>query len=211
MRAELKYKDITSADSATLGSRITKFSGDVAAGSPGTVLQLVNGLTAGNSPSGGIIGSKATFRTWNFKAEICAQNASAPISGVAYRLALVVDKQPNAAAPAWSDIWKTTPGTPTTFNAIEAQLNLDNRDRFVVLWDKEGVLFPSSSICTRTLKKFMKIPSAYGTPQYTATPDGTISSIKTYSYFLVMWTDGTSAGNSDLAIKYQSRLRYTDA
>jgi len=122
------------------------------------------------------------------------------------RVMVVEDLQANGAAPAVTDILKTA--EPTSF------MNMNNRDRFKVHFDKQVALTMSAVVTTNTLGgatvnniKFYKKLNSSVTFQGTA---ATVASIATSAFYLV--TVGLNAGaTSDSHFVWSSRMRFIDA
>lgn len=124
--------------------------------------------------------------------------------GNAIRVWLVYDKQPNGAAPAFTDIFKVA--------SINTLNNLNNRDRFQILWDKsftlEGNTITAGAVTAGSInaycgKKFMSCNLA---SQFSGT-GATIASIATGAiYFCHITNDGSCYDFSG-----STRIRFTDS
>lgn len=124
-----------------------------------------------------------------------AANASA------VRCALIYDKQTNGALPALSDIYDTG----SAASAEQSMHNLNNRDRFVVLYDEIFQLDQAQKI-THSFKYYRKVQleTVYGA-------DGaTIAEISTGALYWV--TIGSfAAGATDVDQFTTIRIRYLDS
>jgi len=123
------------------------------------------------------------------------------------RLIIVYDKQPNGAVPAITDILVTSSSI--------SQLNLNNRDRFQVIKDKQWVLGPYWTQSTATtsfavadrvtypVKIFKKLNLE---TVFNAANGGTIADINTGALFMV--TIGHRADGGSFSVC--TRVRYDD-
>lgn len=138
--------------------------------------------------------------------------------GAIYRIMLVYDSQPNGANPSASDLLKSTAGTTTAASPV----NLDNRDRFLVLRDYYlvertaanaggGAGVQPSTIssgatagqpdCIHWYVKLKHLETIYKASA------GAITDISSGSLLIVTVTQGAAAG-WDLSVS--SRLRFYD-
>lgn len=129
------------------------------------------------------------------------------------RMIIFCDFQPNGAVPAITDL--LVAADPTS------QLNLNNRDRFRILADKEYVLDPylvdrttagsmyaSTTNQVKFVKKFKKIGIE---TIYNATNGGTIADINSGALYM-LWIGMATAGAGTASSFYgTSRVRYADA
>lgn len=127
------------------------------------------------------------------------------------RLMLVMDLQPNATLATITQILNTADPT--------SQLNLDNRDRFKILKDKQWALDPymystvatqslaSASGQSRPLKVYKKLNTEV---LFNATNGGTFADIITGN-LLMVWIGSTAAGtNTDGNAVVSTRVRFSD-
>lgn len=144
------------------------------------------------------IGRKVILKSFQIRAIFGLENASVP-SGVRYLL--VYDKQTNGALPAITDILNTA----SAQNPVTAMLNLNNRDRFVILWDKIFQLNTSFSIFQH-FKKYKKLRHE---TVYSGTT-ATIGSIITGGLYVVT-IGSVPAGITDVDNGMTMRVRFVDA
>lgn len=189
-RGELKYVDTSANDQGIL--------------STGGVV-LCNGTATGTDYTNRI-GRKIMMKSIRIYVNMFnagSTTQSYPI-GVSGKISLVYDTQPNGAtAPTYTAIYNSAhPGSP---------LNLNNRDRFKVLWTKNFVIGSyaiSSSILsagsptnvTRQTYKKVNLPVIYG---------GTTAAqadIQTGAVYLCAVVDA----NNGAAFDYNIRIRYID-
>lgn len=127
------------------------------------------------------------------------------------RMIIVCDTQPNGTVFAITDLLNTA--TP------ESQLNLNNRDRFSVICDKQWVLGPeyysgtatqaynSSSQQIYPIKKYKKLNIE---TIFNAGNAGTIADMNSGALYMV-WIGSTGAGNfTDANAILSSRVRFQD-
>lgn len=187
---ELKYIDTSAVDQGIL-----------AAGS----LVLMNGCATGTTVTTRvgrkIVMKSITININTFNAGATSQ--SYPI-GVSGKISLVYDSQPNGgAAPGYTSIYKSAHPT--------SPLNLDNRDRYKVLWTKNFVVgsyeiaaskLTAGSPTNSTRKGYKKcnLPVIFG-------GDGsTQADIQTGALYLTAVVDA----NLGAAFDYFVRVRYSD-
>jgi len=132
------------------------------------------------------------------------------------RIMLIYDRQPNGAAPAITDVLQDSTGATSTF----VGLNLNNKDRFIVLRDRQ-VLLPQLGVAgvppgTVTNANELNLDKTYNIHEYIKLSGleqtfkasaGAVADLSTGGLFiaaLIGVTDGWR-------IEYASRLRYYDA
>lgn len=127
------------------------------------------------------------------------------------RCILFVDYQPNGASPNSTDVLKEANSG--------SQLNLNNRDRFRILWDKTYALGPYVVDTTATqsimgtcqqvavVKKFKKINVE---TIYNSTNAGTIADINSGAIYM-MWIGNVSGSTLSSAARVSVRVRFSDS
>lgn len=115
------------------------------------------------------------------------------------RLMVVIDRQANGVAPTLGNILDTT----LISSPSKAFMNLDNRARFSVIWDKKFTL----DTTTYTLRDFNVFKKKLIDVTYNGITNG-IGSIATNSLYLVAMSDAAAANAP--ALVCGSRIRYTD-
>lgn len=141
-------------------------------------------------------------------------DASEAVSDMAgYRMVLVYDRQCNGVPPTFDDIFEFTMGTSVF---ITNPLNLANRDRFLVLWDKQFVLdgvvnsAGTQNINTQKFFKKYKRLNLETIFQNDASTAG-INDIKTGSMFLIVFSNQrTTTDDGFSLVTMDSRIRYVD-
>jgi len=148
---------------------------------------------------------KSVLLSSNFYNSIAA--LSAAVQGGMGKVSIVYDSQPNGAAalPAYTDIYVN--------NTPHAPLNLNNRDRFKVLWTKTWQVAPytlnaapaiiagAPQNAIRKGYKKLNLPVIFGNT------GGTIGDIQTGSLLLCVGVDV----NNTTSFDYYTRVRYSDA
>lgn len=138
------------------------------------------------------------------------------------RILIVYDRQANGALPAIADILQTTDqataNTTTSFSGV----NLNNRDRFVILRD-ERIVTPSATVTAGVITNLGVVDPVHRLTnfdwyikmkglltQYKAdSAPAVIGDIATGSLLLVTF-GATAAGSEGWAVALESRLRYLD-
>jgi len=137
------------------------------------------------------------------------------------RMAVVYDKQPNGALPTISDLYldQASQSGDSSFSGVTSGVNMNNRDRFEILWDWDAS-FPPCNTSTATqgvitatnddyrLNTFIKLKNRethYRADSATAV----IGDIATGSLFLVGFGQLT-AGTEPWNMNISARLRYSD-
>ena len=142
--------------------------------------------------------------------EYALTNAIGGAPGQMARMIILNDLQPNGALPVITDI--LAQANPT------AHLNLNNRDRFRVIIDKQWALDPYTFNTTATTSQSsqgnvnafnvyrkVNIPTIFN-----ATNGGTIADINTGALILV-WIGSVVAGATDSNALHSTRIRFYDA
>lgn len=140
-----------------------------------------------------------------------AQQVVASVQPQHVRMILFVDKQPNGAAPAVTDVLNTAEPA--------SQLNLNNRDRFMILKDKNWWLGSyylnntngtSAAMCDRGGYVFKVFKKCGIETIFNGTNGGTIADINSGALFM-FWIGSTAAGaNSDANAQLSTRVRFID-
>lgn len=126
------------------------------------------------------------------------------------RMMIVYDQQPNGVAPAITDL--LVESLPTS------QLNLNNRDRFKILCDKEYVFdwsiysntatqaVATAGRCIHLVKKYKKLNLE---TIFNAVNGGSIADIASGALFMV-WIGSVVTGSTDCNAYVSTRVRYSD-
>lgn len=157
---------------------------------------LLNGCTPGSGATNRI-GRKITMISCHVKLYI-KQNTSDNSNWTGVKIALVYDKQTNATALSWSDVYDTS--------SVIADRNLDNRDRFIVLWDSKAIGFDAygSAKNVHTENVFIKRRLDV---IFNSGSAGTVADIQTGSLHLLHYTDETTNVPS---MGCQTRVKFVD-
>jgi len=163
----------------------------------------LNPIPVGDGPSGRI-GRSVTITSIQFMYNLDVHHTETNV--VYMRFLVVLDKQANGAAPAYTDVMNAS--------SALAYRNLDNADRFVVLHDKMTRYTPSALSSAGSLRysgpTFMNIFRKCNIPivyDNTAT-SGAITTIRSNNLCCLGFLYGAQTGNNDF--KGILRLRYRD-
>lgn len=163
------------------------------------ILTLVNGLTQGTTASTRV-GRQILMKSVEIKGHFVADSTT---SITPVRCMLVLDHQPNGAAPAFTDIYDT---------AVPSSLrNISNKKRFKVLFDSGIIAITgnTSSSNENTLVPYEHYRKLKVPVQYNSGNAGTIADIATNSLYMC-FIGGTASGTADAAFTGQLRIRYED-
>lgn len=182
------------------------------------VFKLLNGLKPGVGASERV-GKRVMLKSieWHFQ----TQNNNIivpPVYGSNVRLALVLDKQPNAALPAnnLGDIWQVMPlqSSPDPWSLR----NMDQKPRFWVLAQSPvtpivGMIGNASGFTTSTYVVWEGYKRVSIPVQYNAGVSGGIGDIQTNALYMTWLTDGGIDGLQPVPnISFGTiRLRYDDS
>lgn len=164
---------------------------------------LLNGIATGTDFTDRV-GRKVILKSLFIRWAVVPQDQT--VTDNTCRMCIVYDSQTNGAAPTYSDVFKE--GNPLS------QLNLNNRDRFQVLWDKCIQMSYLNNTATQALsgnktvangKKFkpLKHEMIFGGTA------ATVSSIQTGSIYLICL--GSAVANAGHVFAFTSRIRFVDA
>lgn len=122
------------------------------------------------------------------------------------RLLIVYDNQPNGAAPAITDILKAATSV--------AQVNLNNRDRFKILIDKQFPLGNNNNTATQAISgspnvHHVKVFRRLNLIEQFGGTTAAVGSITTGAIWMV--TVGDNAAADGGVFKLCTRIRFTDA
>lgn len=160
------------------------------------------------------IGRKITLRSLFLRGKLYIQNSAGTPPANQFspsqlaRCIIVYDCQPNGVALTLAELLVTADST--------AQLNLDNRDRFKILWDKVWTLGPlqtdaSSFIqavdrANYPIKKYKKLNLDM---IFNGGSTGTVADITTGALYMV-WIGDLGVGTTDCVFRGTTRVRYSD-
>lgn len=162
---------------------------------------LLNGIATGTDYTDRV-GRKVVIKSIYLRGFVLPVDTST--SNNLSRLILVYDKQPNGAAPAVTDILKSS--------TAQSQLNINNRDRFMILMDKQYAMGAYDattgyigSPSVQQVKKYKKcnLETIYGGTL------STIASINTGALYLV--TIGSAAAAAGGEFRGSVRVRFVDS
>lgn len=182
--------------------------------------QVMNLIRAGSSYFNRI-GRKIHMKSFHMSGNIyLAGNATQQVEFI--RISLVYDKQANGALPAFTDIFQDTDQAGTNSSGVQSNLNLNNRDRFVLLRDMKllcgtnpagqvagipATWVDSKGCVTGVFNEFVKLnlETQYGADSAPAV----IGDIRSGSLLFI--TSGSqAAGGEGYALNASLRLRFHD-
>ena len=179
------------------------------------LVKLMNGIQTGSGYFNRV-GSKVELKSIQIKAYISILATSTQDFG---RVLLVYDRQTNGAAPSYSDLiqGRQQDGLTLTNNSFD-MVNLDNRDRFVILRDKcfflssetytAGVItnvFPQPTDKEMVIDWYVKLKGLTTHFKSTTNPCTSVD-INTGALYLV----NVSGGTDFYSLVGAARLRYND-
>ena len=164
---------------------------------------LLNGIATGTDFTNRI-GRKIVMRSLNIRGFVYPEDTTTNTCTV--RMIWVYDQQTNAAQPAVTDILKSADPT--------SQLNLDNRDRFKVLVDKEFINGKIDTTATQAIAispavwKFKKYKYLKHETLYNGV-GATVGSIATGAIWMVLISN--QAAGVAATTRLSTRIRFEDA
>lgn len=159
------------------------------------VFTLLNGMTKGTDV-GNRVGRQITMRSVQFRGYFTAEDGD---KGYSVFWAILYDKQPNAAAPVWTDVYTT--------DAVYPLLrNLDNRKRFKILTSGWAVIPKTGADWEQVpVDVYKKINLK---TEYDSSDAGTVADITYGSLHFIMRGQANAA--TAPALYGSVRLRYSD-
>lgn len=170
--------------------------------STGMQLTLLNGVAQGTDFTQRI-GRKTLMKSLLVRWGVTNNGVGGDGSGDIMRLMVIYDMQSNSAAPSAGDILQSA-------SDVYSPLNLNNRDRFKVLFDRNITLNSFVATVTPTVQgapgpKFIKIYKKINLETIFSGTGSTIGSISTGSIYLC-----ALAGSTEYSSQFYSRVRYVD-
>lgn len=181
----------------------------VGAASPGAAgaysITVLNALTQGTDATNRL-GRKILMKSIQLRLELTDQLAATGLqpAGILpgeYRIVVVFDTQTNGAAPAAADIFQSTPAA-----GLITPLNLNNRERFKVVWDKVRHV-DQSGPATAHVKLYKKCNYPV---VFNAGNAGTVGDIQTGGLFICIATTLSATAAPGLQVNLYTRVRFTD-
>lgn len=90
------------------------------------------------------IGRKVAMQSLQITGQIAPTTGVSALSEETLRIIIFYDKQPNGVAATWNQVVQAYDNAGTATNLIYDGVNLDNRDRFVILRDRK-IVMPQTS------------------------------------------------------------------
>lgn len=178
---------------------------------------LNNGIWVLNIPAQGAefnqrTGRQITIKSVNMKMNFqCdATGGTPPVPGETIRIVLFWDRQPNGTNATWSNVFTTTS------SGINAMMNLDNRERFVMIKDdtiSKAAMLQSGGLIVvsgeNTLFPFWQFYKKMNCTTIFNTTTGIGTAIQSGALVCMIWTTAIAA-NSQWYMDGMWRVRYTD-
>lgn len=167
--------------------------------SSGPTINLVNGIAQGTDYNNRV-GRRFLMKKIQINLEI--NPGVAQTVAEQGRVLVVYDNQSNGAAPAIGDILSIS--STTSF------MNLNNRDRFKVIWDKR---YKCPVVAATNNSEFIQIDQYFRKCALEVTNSGTgatVGSIATGGLYVIGLSDGNTATQVP-TISFNCRIRYQDA
>lgn len=182
----------------------------------GGQVTIINGLQPGGFYYNRI-GKKIRMVGVRLKGEIYPNqtNTSAFNNHTEFRMCIVYDKQTNGANPTYTNIFQDRALSTTQIN-VASNVNIDNRERFIVIMDKRLQLPPigiTGSLTTQQqlnyslngiIDEYMKISLETG---YNAGNAGSVADVTSGGLFLVLNADAGATGSTNHAFTFQWNTR----
>jgi len=161
-------------------------------------LTLLNGCTLGSDATNRI-GRKIVMRSLQMRMSVL--DTAVQAARFAGRVLVVYDSQSNGVAPTQADILQAA-------TSWHAPMNLNNRERFKVIWDK---IFTIDSIQGSgnnpwICKKFKKLPNLETI--FNSGNAGSVGDIQTGSLYMLTFATGEAASTPGMV--FYSRVRFAD-
>lgn len=180
------------------------------------VMTLLNGVQVG-AAFYNRIGSKMEMKSLHIRGSL--QNAATD-ADCFLRMIVFYDRQPNAAAPVITDLIQSRDQTGAAATTAVSEINLDNRDRFVIIRDKQWfapAVTNTAGVLTNgpqypgdderwDVNEFIKLNQLV-THFKSSTNPTVIGDINTGALFITFLTNGTTA---TWIAKVGFRLRFGD-
>jgi hypothetical protein len=188
--------------------------------------QLLNGMLMG-SGFWNRIGQRVSLKSIQMNMEFqWTGSGPAANNSIAYRIILFYDAQSNKTMPAVSDLLLSTLYNSTTATNSQSMINLNNRDRFLIIKDwrfsilawptvaqqASSAMWISSYLSTQnhlpTTKKWYIKLNGLETIYNNST--GAIGDINTGALALMILSDVSGANGNPIAMSLTARLRFYD-
>lgn len=184
-------------------------------GALGLKKSLIDGIAQGNNYDKRV-GSKVFIHSIDIKGRLCGDNVTLGTEESkecdAVRIVLLIDQQSNGTSPEFAEVFNTTlANTP-----VDAYRNLQNTQRFQILYDKRHTVMPGNSSAAAFQTPGMKLIHIHKelkgvTVQYNdiALQSGLNAQIRTNNLWLYCIADSTTTSENP-KWQFNARLRYTD-
>jgi len=170
------------------------------------------------------IGSITAMQSIELKLDLQPNNAATVAGGDYIRFALVYDRSPNKLLPSYADIFQRRDLNGAPASDVKSGVNMDNRDRFIVLMDKvfsvasnpingvaqidNGLNFMDKDVTEFASKKIFIKTKGLKTV-YNNTNGGTFADINEGAFFIVS-IGSQGAAQAGFSIFCELRFRFID-
>lgn len=184
-----------------------------------TYTRLLNGVQTG-AANYNRVGSKICMKTLHIWGQIEALPRTITDEDFC-RVVVVYDRQCNGAAPTWAEVMTSRDDQGTATNDVWSQFNYDNKDRFIVLFDKRyhlpsytntaGVITNVSMADTNNVYEFNRYIKLKGleTHYKASSNPAAVGDIATGSLYLLSLGQAAS-GSEGYRGEFSCRLRFKD-
>lgn len=179
---------------------------------------LINSSAAGTDIFNHI-GRKTNTKSIQLIGQFWTAETAVAASSCVFRCLVVYDRETNGATPDFNLILQDNSASPASAYVLPyAPLNLNNRSRFKVLYDKifhvnipqqEGIAGDTHPVISyKSVKKYIKVPQMYSETIFSGTASG-VGSIVNGAYWLVINQGEASPSNGNF--KMLTRWRFFDS
>lgn len=168
---------------------------------------LINGITLGTQ-QGQRVGNRIRLKRAVGRVNFSQSGAAATLAPNSVRLLVVLDKQPNGAAPSYTQLFTNTTAGEEYLSAI----NVDGEKRYKVLYDKLFTLQVHGGSTNTPEEKTVRIniPLHKVITVYNGT-GSTVAAVNTNALHFMYLSDTSSAAANPVVISAQWEIRYEDA
>lgn len=193
----------------------------------GVVQQAISNMPIEGSSFYNRIGRRTRGISLEFHGEVVPTLGNAAAVPQQYaRIMIIYDRQPNGALPAIGDVLLDYDHSGNTNTWSFSGLNMDNRDRYVVLRDRKillpalginGVASTTGSIplfngddkaSTMIYNEYIKLGGLE--TQYKASSSGAIGDVATGSYIMILISNADANATAAWKLQYNARYKFLD-
>lgn len=181
--------------------------------STNTNINFINAISQGTGAYQRI-GRKISIKSINLTYRIQPKNLPAPTTRL--KVALVWDKHPDSATPAYNEIFNSLKQDGTSVSDVESLINLDHTDRFVILHsrmfsggraDLNGNILVQNMDANRMTGTYIKSLSKTMTFKGAGSD---LSDVQSGALYFVTFNSDATTAQQFWDAHMQLRLKYTD-